>query len=318
MKSRYIVGGILLAGAIVFGLTKWQRPVEVKTIKMSYIPATCDLVNFIAQEKGYYKDEGVNVELSKFDTSNQVSDALLAGRIDVSGCFSYPAAFSVEAIQPNTFKSIRSIITSSEYPFLWIVAPANDQTIKSIKDLAGKKIGRFPGTTTEAQLKHALKIAGVDPNSVSMQAIAPPQQINALLSGAVDALYALEPIPTIAEEQGVGKKIENLEKYLVEPNYNALYAVTRNYYNNNKETVERIIKAQDRAVDFLRNNPVEARQILTKYTPLTATQATQVGFGHPLKSTENIDVAKVQEYADLLFNEGDLKIKVDTSRLFSN
>ncbi len=317
-NTKFIVIGIVFIGLIIFGKAIWPKPTEIKKIKMSYLPATCDLVNFIAYEQGYYKDEGLNVELTKFETSNQVSDALLAGRIDVSGCFSYPVAFSVEANQPDTFRSIRSVITSSDYPFLWIVARANDQTIKSIKDLVGKKVGRFPGTTTEAQLKHALKSVGVDPNAVTMQAIAPSQQINALVSGVVDALYVLEPIPTIAEEQGIGRKVEDIEKYLVEPNYNALFAVTKNYYKNNKGIVGRVIKAQDRAVDFLRKYPTEAKQIMTKYTPLSSGQAAKVGVGYPLKSTETIEYAKVQEYADLLFNEGDLKIKVDIGKLFSN
>lgn len=318
MKNTKIIIGIVIVAVIAFGFWYAQKPKEIKTVKMSYLAATCDLVNFIAYEKGFYKDEGLNVELAKFDTSNQVSDALIAGRIDVSGCFAYPVAFSVETNQPNTFKSIRSLITSSEYPFLWIVAPANNETIKSVKDLAGKKVGLFPGSTTQAQLRHALKAVGVDPNSVTMQAIAPAQQINALIAGSVDALFTLEPTPTIAEKQGVGRKVENLEKYLVEPNYNAIYAVTKNYYENNKDIVKKVVRAQDKAIEYFRNNPVEAKKILTKYTPLDEELSSKVGVGYPIKSNESIDVAKVQEYADLLFDEGDLKVKIDVSKLFSD
>ncbi|OHA98032.1 MAG: hypothetical protein A3F20_03380 [Candidatus Zambryskibacteria bacterium RIFCSPHIGHO2_12_FULL_39_21] len=316
MKNTKIIIGIVIVAVIAFVFWYAQKPKEIKAVKMSYLASTCDLVNFIAYEKGFYTDEGLNVELVKFDTSNQVSDALIAGRIDVSGCFAYPVAFSVEANQPDTFKSILSSFTSSEYPFLWIVAPANNETIKSIKDLAGKKVGLFPGSTTQAQLRYALKAVGVDPNSVTMQAIAPAQQINALIAGSVDALFALEPTATIAEKQGVGRKVENLVKYLVDPTYNAVYAVTKNYYANNEDTVKRVIKAHDKAIDYFRDNPVEARKILTKYTPLDEELALEVGVGYPMKSNESIDVAKIQEYADLLFNEGDLKVKIDVSKLF--
>jgi len=323
-KGKYIVVGIALILISTLLIAKWQRSnkivttPEMKTVKISYIPATCDLVNFIAYQQGYYKNEGLNVELTKFETSNQVSDALLAGRIDVSGCFAYPVAFSIEANQSDTLRSIRSIITSSEYPFLWLVASAKDQSIKSLKDLSGKKVGRFPGSTTEVQLKHALKSVGVNPNTVSMLAITASQQINALASGAIDALYALEPIPTIAKEQGVGRTVESIEKYLVEPNYNALYAVTNKYYKENKDTVEKVIKAQDRAVDYLRKNPSQAKQVLLSYTPLSTSTALNVGVGYPLRSTEQTDFIKLQAYADLLFNAGDLKIKIDVKKMFVN
>ncbi|MCC6691332.1 MAG: ABC transporter substrate-binding protein [Bacteroidia bacterium] len=318
MKNTKIIIGIVVIALVVLGFWYSQKPKEAKNIKMSYIPASCDLVNFVAQEKGFYTEEGLNVELTKFDTSNQASDALIAGRIDASGCFAYPVAFSVEASQPDTFKSIRSIVASPDHPFLWLVAKTGDDSIKSFKDLAGKKVGRFPGSTTEAQLKYILKKVGVDPNSVTMQPIAQAQQINVLISGSVDALFVLEPTPTVAEVQGVGRKVENAETYFPNPRYNALYAVLKSYYRNNKDIVKRIEKAQDRAVDYIRQNPDEARKVLTKYTPYDESIVLQVDPGYALKSNEKVDLTKVQEYADILLGEGDLKSKIDVSKLFGD
>jgi len=317
MKNAKMILGVVVVVLIILGFWYAQKPKETKTIKMSYIPASCDLVNFVAQEKGFYAEEGLNVELTKFDTSNQASDALLAGRIDASGCFAYPVAFSVEANQPDTYKTIRSIIASPEHPFLWLVAKTGDESTKSFKDLAGKKVGRFPGSTTEAQLKYILKKVGVDPSSVTMLPIAQAQQINALMSGSVDALFVLEPTPTVAEIQGVGRKVENAETYFPNPRYNALYAVLKNYYRNNKDIVGRIEKAQDKAVDYIRQNPDEARKVLTKYTPYDESIVLKVDPGYALKSDEKIDLAKIQEYADILLSEGDLKSKIDVSKLFS-
>lgn len=317
MKNTKIISGIIVVVLIMFGLWYSQKPKEVKIVKMSYIPASCDLVNFVAQEKGFYAEEGLNVELTKFDTSNQASDALLAGRIDASGCFAYPVAFSVEASQPDTFKSIRSIVASPNHPFLWLVAKSGDNSIKSFKDLSGRKVGRFPGSTTEALLKYILKKVGVDPSSVTMQPIAQSQQINALISGSVDALFVLEPTPTVAEIQGVGRKVENAETYFPNPRYNALYAVLKSYYRNNKDIVKRIERAQDKAVDYIRQNPDEARKVLTKYTPYDESIVLQVDPGYALKSNETVDLTKIQEYADILFSEGDLKSKIDVSKLFN-
>ena len=109
-----------------------------------------------------------------------------------------------------------------------------------------------------------------------------------------------------------------MEKYIVEPNYNAIYAVIKQYDTNNKNIVNKILRAQDKAVEYFRSNQTTAKKILTKYTALDKNLSTKVGVGYPLLSTDKIDYKKVQEYADLLYGEGDIKNKVNTENLFKD
>jgi NitT/TauT family transport system substrate-binding protein len=318
MNKIVIVAVLIgLLACLSFGCTRITEESAVnEKVTIGYLPIAVDLATFVAQEKGFFAEEGLEVELVQFATSNQVAEALIAGRIDASSYFAYPVVFAVEQSQPGTFKEIGTVIVSSEHPFLFILAGKNDSSIKTLADLEGKTVGMFPGSTTQAQLRHALKTVGVDPSTVNMQPIAAAQQLGALSAGSVDALFALEPTATIGELKGISRKVENVEKYLPEPNYNAISAVTNSYRSENPKAVAKIVAAQDRAIDFIRENPEEARMVLTKYTSLDNETAVKAGIGFPLKSEDAKDISKAQEYADILFAEGDLKERVDVSLIF--
>ena len=77
-NNLWKMGGILiiiliLVGVLFFSQNKENREV----IRIGYLPITASLPLFIAQEKGYFTEQGLNVELVKFETSNQVIDSLV-------------------------------------------------------------------------------------------------------------------------------------------------------------------------------------------------------------------------------------------------
>jgi NitT/TauT family transport system substrate-binding protein len=307
------VVAVLLLTIIIVNLDS----TDSNKVRIGHLGISPDIATYIAVENGYYAEQGLQVELLKLETSNQLADSLIAGHIDVASILSSPSVFAVEQNQPGTFRAIGVFLTSKKYPFLYILARMNDSSINSIADLKGKKIGLFPGTTTQAQLRYALKQNGMDPGDVEMISLAPNLHLAALSSGSVDALFSLEPIPTIGELKGITKKIDILENYLPDPGYNALTLVTKEYAAKNPEIVKRLQKANDKAIDYIRKYPSKAKLILTKYTSLTPDIAAETGIGYHLKSTEKKDISKAQEYADLLYREGELKRDVDVSSLFN-
>jgi NitT/TauT family transport system substrate-binding protein len=82
-----------------------------------------------------------------------------------------------------------------------VVAPQNTGTIKSVRDLAGKKVGvSAPGSSTEFFLKYMLAKAGVDPNSVGVVGIGlGSTSIVAMEQGSVDAAIMLDPSVTLLQ-----------------------------------------------------------------------------------------------------------------------
>lgn len=297
-----------------------SRPSENATtstaVRFSNIYTGCELINFVAKEKGYFAEQGLDVTFETLTSSNQAMDALIAGRIDVAGCVAYPVAFSVESTQPGIIRPVRSVITSPEHPFVWLVAKKDDASINGYTDLAGKTVGHFPGSTTEILLRHILRKVGVDPDTVTTVSITAAQQVAALESGSVDALFAIEPVPTISVLTGTGKMIDAAENYFPDPRYNAMNAVLVSYAEANPETIEKIKRAQDQAVDYMRANQDEARKILARFTPYDEATVMQAETGWVLKSDEAIDFEKLQEYADILYEGGEFDQRLDVRTLF--
>ena len=59
-----------------------QQP-QNKKIRVGYLPMVSSLTHFVAVEKGYYKEEGLEVEANPIKTSNLIAQDLVAGHIDV-------------------------------------------------------------------------------------------------------------------------------------------------------------------------------------------------------------------------------------------
>ncbi len=80
--------------------------------------------------------------------------------------------------------------------------------------------------------------------------------------------------------------------------------------------VAKLQAAHDKAIDFIRNRPAEARKYLAKYLQVTPRTAQAAGIGLQLKSSEPRDASAAQAYADLLYSQGALARPVNASRLY--
>lgn len=135
----------------------------------------------MAQEKGFYKAHGVEVEFQQFAGNIQLNQALIAGAID-SGEESADPAFSAD-LKGGTLKIIGSTIPGN--PFAVFARPG----ISSFADLKGKTIGvSQPGALPDVLMRAMLKAKGVDPGSVTaVNAGADAERYNAVKGGKIDS-----------------------------------------------------------------------------------------------------------------------------------
>jgi NitT/TauT family transport system substrate-binding protein len=99
-------------------------------------------------------------------------------------------------------QSLQAFVTYDRYPGLvLVIAPGQTGKIKSVKDLAGKKVGvSAPGSSTDFFLKYLLAKSGVDPNSVAVIGIGlGPTAIAAMEQGSVEAAVMLDPAVTLLQ-----------------------------------------------------------------------------------------------------------------------
>lgn len=176
------------------------------TIAVGGAGCLCYLPTVLAEQLGEFKKNGVEVELVNFKGGSQALTAVLGGSADVvSGFFDH----CVNLAAKN--QNLTAFVVYDRYPgFALVVSPKHAAAIKSVKDLAGKRIGvSAPGSSTDFFLKYMLAKAGVDPNSVGVVGIGlEATAVAAVDQGSVEAAIMLDPAITLL--QGKYKDLEIL------------------------------------------------------------------------------------------------------------
>jgi NitT/TauT family transport system substrate-binding protein len=166
------------------------------TIAVGGAGCLCYLPTVLARELGEYQKAGIDVELINFKGGSQALTAVLGGSADVvSGYYDH----CVNLAAKN--QALEAFVVYDRYPGLVLVVSPKNDTIKSIKDLAGKKVGvSAPGSSTDFFLKYLLSKNGVDAGSVGVIGIGlEATAVAAQEQGMVDAAVMLDPAVTLLQ-----------------------------------------------------------------------------------------------------------------------
>jgi NitT/TauT family transport system substrate-binding protein len=151
----------------------------------------------LAERVGEYDKAGLSVELINFKGGSQALTAVLGGSADVvSGYYDHCVNLAAKN-QP-----LQAFVIYDRYPGLvLVVSPKDVNEVRSIKDLAGKKVGvSAPGSSTDFFLKYLLHKNGVDPNSVAVIGIGlDATAVAAQEQRLVDAAVMLDPAVTLLQ-----------------------------------------------------------------------------------------------------------------------
>lgn len=206
-KQLAIAGGLFLAGYFSFNNGASAQTLEKTKVSIAvggknlfyYLPLT------IAEQLGYFKDEGLQVEISDFAGGAKALQAMVGGSADVvSGAYEHTINMQVKN-QP-----IVAFVLQGRAP--QIVLAANNKTMpnyKTVADLKGKKIGvTAPGSSTSIMASYVLAKAGLKPTDVSFIGVgAAAGAIAAIRSGQIDAIANLDPVISMLEQKGEIKTI---------------------------------------------------------------------------------------------------------------
>jgi NitT/TauT family transport system substrate-binding protein len=148
----------------------------------------------LAKQLGEFEKAGVKVDMVDFKGGSQSLTAVLGGSADVvSGYFDHCVNLASKG------QHLQAIVVYDRYPgFALVVSPKHIDTIKSVKDLANKKVGvSAPGSSTDYFLKYMLKKNGVDPASVGVVGVGlGASAVAAMEQGSVEAAIMLDPAVT--------------------------------------------------------------------------------------------------------------------------
>ena len=209
----------------------------------------------IAESQGYFKDEGLDVEIIDFQGGSRSLQAVVGGSADVvSGAFEHTLAMQARG------QSLQAFVLQGRAPqCVFAVSNKTMPNYKSLSDLKGKKIGvTAPGSSSHAIALFVLSTAGIKANEVSFIGVgASSAAVAAMRSGQIDAFVNLDPVIATLEKDNIIKivadtrVIEESDKLFGGPMVaGCLYAPTR-YIKENPEIVQGLTNAVVRADRWL-------------------------------------------------------------------
>ncbi|HZR99442.1 MAG TPA: ABC transporter substrate-binding protein [Chloroflexota bacterium] len=175
-------------------------PPPVEHIKVSFAADSAIYApHFIALEKGYYQEEGIDMEMIRAG-GGAATPALISGEIQ----YSTSAATSLSAMLKGA--PLKVIYTNSDRSFdeLWTTTDG----IRTLQDLVGKSIGiQTRGDTMEIESRLMLMKYGIDPNTVSFNAMGVGnQRLAALEAGVIPAAVLSIPDAVLLKETGAAAR----------------------------------------------------------------------------------------------------------------
>ena len=165
------------------------------TLAIGGASCLCYLPTMLAHQLGEFKKAGVEVEVVQFKGGSESLKAVIGGSADVvSGYFDHCVNLAAKG------QHLQSFVVYDRFPgFALVVSPKHNAEVKSVKDLANKKVGvSAPGSSTDFFLKYILSKNGVDPNSVGVIGVGlGASAIAAMEQGQIDAAIMLDPAVTV-------------------------------------------------------------------------------------------------------------------------
>lgn len=249
MFARLAAG--LLAAALA--ATAFAQAPEKKKVTIAvggknlfyYLPLS------VAERQGYFRDEGLEVEIPDFAGGAKALQALVGGSADmVSGAYEHTINMAAKK-QP-----IKAVVLQAKYSSIVLLLPKEKAAkYKSAKDLKGLKIGvTAPGSSTNMFVNNLLAKDGLKPTDVSIVGVgAGAGAVAAMEKGEIDAMSNLDPVITQLEATGkfvpvADSRTEKGMKEIYGGDYHAsVIYITDEYIKKNPNTVQAVVNAMVRA-----------------------------------------------------------------------
>jgi len=287
-------------------------------VTIGYLRIVMSLPTFVAQEKGFFADEGLKVDLVPFNSGSAITDALVAGRIDAN-CGSSMTGhwFAAQAAQDRFKIFLVYGTTSSKEDNSYVVVVKKDSPMHDLKDLKGKKVGTYPGATSVALARVVIRTQ-IDPEEVIFTQVPPPNMVPALAAGQIDAFFTPEPSGMMAVSKGVGRYLIKSPLTLLKLKKGVpgmAFSFSKEFLEEQPEDAKKVKAAMEKAVDYIRANDQEVRSYLVEYTGLPEPVAMAIPLDRFI-TLEELDKRAGQDYFDVLYKEGAYKQELDTTKLY--
>ncbi|MBK7988287.1 MAG: ABC transporter substrate-binding protein [Ignavibacteria bacterium] len=244
-----------------------SQPQQPQQIRIGYLAVTSNLPLFVALEKKMFEQQGLQVELKKFESSNLLGQALVSGAIDIDAGTSSFVGLGLAQTSAEKMKIFLSIV-ASEKNFMSSLLVKPD--ITAIEQLKNKTVGCFPGAAIKTFTMMFLKKNNAWGDQSRLVELPPPLQLQALENGSVDAVMCVEPTGTLARVTGKAKVFMHgpIERDIFPQWTGGYYSFNTDFIKNNPDMARKIYDIFAKSLQEIRNDMQAAKKTLTRFTPI--------------------------------------------------
>jgi len=259
LRWKFLSVMLLLIVLTYLSRVEARMVVGVSTVNVAFLPI------YLTQDKGFFKDEGLDVLVVMFNAGATNLQAMIGGDVQImAGGVPETVLARAGGADIKNFWAISNVMPFQIY---------GNAKLKSLEQSKGKKfaISRF-GSLSEFLTRSALKQSGVDPKDVTMLQIgATPARFTTLASGIVDATILWFPVTERAKAAGMNKLFDLKDLY---PNWtNVGFIARESWLAKEKEQTTKFLRAYQRGVRYTRENRDDGIRTLRKYVGLNAAEA---------------------------------------------
>ncbi|WAH55821.1 ABC transporter substrate-binding protein [Pseudomonas silvicola] len=229
-----------------------------KPLRIGYVFAMANAPALIADKEGFYKQEGLDVDLKALGDGPVIQQALAAGELDV-------AYVGTPPVYQWYSRGLKSTILAKVNYGQAAVLVGDHSPVQQLQDLKGKKLaGVKKGSGMDVLLRgYVLKEkAGLDPDHDLNIIDMPPGNMNAALDrGIVDAAFTWEPFVSQAVLCGSARVLLDVNQALPQYPWYVVIALPKTLHERPDDVVK-LLRAHRKAVAFLNEHPAEANRII--------------------------------------------------------
>src|SRR6185312_3558831 len=258
--------GVSVAASLAAVAAFWTGPAAAQTkLKMMYTAVSGFTAGYVAQDQGFFKKRGIDVEFQQTMSSGNNPPALVSNSVQIAGP-TMPTLLEAN----DAGLDLVVIAGGAVYPLeADILVARQGSGITKPTDLKGKTVG-VPGigALLDFMLHRNLKANGVDPRSVKFVEVGFPQAADALKSGRIDAYPAEAPFTARILGSKAGYAVKDWLANTPDGTLTVIYAATRKWAEANKDTVIALRQAMREANAFITTHHDLMYKDIAKYTHL--------------------------------------------------
>jgi NitT/TauT family transport system substrate-binding protein len=250
---------------------------------------------------------GYKVEVIPFESPTDGKNAVLTGTVDT--CIHGIAAFILGAAADEPVY----IVANANNRGMAIMAGPNTG-IKSVKDLRGKKVAIWPGSTQEAVIFERLRMEGMSIKDIQPIRLSFSDMAAALARGDVDAYVGAEPAAGITLANGTGVLVEYPYSTSIGP-LNMILSASQKQVKENPKRIKLVVDMHKKAVDYAMAHPSE---IVDMAVAKLGQQKKSVELAVPnvelAWKIDDVFMQRAKAYAQLMFENKQLRQTIDLDK----